>query len=86
MPRELLDVLKACPATTTWRTPGRAAEPDLAGARDKALCSWASTPPSAIRSWWRSTSSTSTSTPQEVPVPLVGRAVAPSPTGESFGF
>ena len=37
MPPELLDVLEACPATRTWRTPGRASEPDLAGARDKAL-------------------------------------------------
>lgn len=37
MPPELLDVLDACPATRTWRTPGRPAEPDLAGARDRAL-------------------------------------------------
>jgi integrase len=37
MPPELLDVLDACPVTKTWRTPGRPAEPDLAGARDRAL-------------------------------------------------
>ena len=37
MPPELLDVLEACPVTKTWATPGRAAELDLAGARDKAL-------------------------------------------------
>ena len=37
MPPELLDVLEACPATKTWRTPGRPPEPDLGGARDKAL-------------------------------------------------
>ena len=37
MPPELLDVLDACPVTKTWATPDRPAEPDLAGARDKAL-------------------------------------------------
>jgi integrase len=37
MPPGLLDVLEACPVTKTWRTPGRPPEPDLAGARDKAL-------------------------------------------------
>jgi hypothetical protein len=37
MPPELLDVLEACPGTKTWATPGRPPEPDLAGARDKAL-------------------------------------------------
>jgi site-specific recombinase XerD len=37
MPPELLDVLDACPATKVWRTPGRPDEPDLAGARDRAL-------------------------------------------------
>ena len=37
MPPELLDVLEACPETKTWATPGRPPEPDLAGARDKAL-------------------------------------------------
>jgi len=37
MPPELLDVLAACPATRTWRTRGRPPEPDLAGARDRAL-------------------------------------------------
>ncbi len=37
MPPELLDVLEACPDTRTWRTRGRPPEPDLAGARDKAL-------------------------------------------------
>lgn len=37
MPPELFDVLDACPTTKTWRTRGRAAEPDLAGARDRAL-------------------------------------------------
>ena len=37
MPPELLDVLEACPVTKTWATPGRPPEPDLAGARDKAL-------------------------------------------------
>ena len=37
MPPELLDVLAACPATRTWRTRGRPPEPDLAGARDRAV-------------------------------------------------
>ena len=37
MPPDLLDVLAACPATHTWRTRGRPPEPDLAGARDRAL-------------------------------------------------
>lgn len=37
MPPELFDVVDACPTTKTWRTPGRPAEPDLAGARDRAL-------------------------------------------------
>jgi integrase len=37
MPPELLDVLEACPTTRAWRTPSKAPEPDLAGARDKAL-------------------------------------------------
>ena len=37
MPPELLDVLEACPVTKIWATPGRPPEPDLAGARDKAL-------------------------------------------------
>jgi site-specific recombinase XerD len=37
MPPELFDVLDACPTTKTWRTPGRLDEPDLAGARDRAL-------------------------------------------------
>ena len=37
MPPELLDVLAACPHTRTWKTPGRTAEPDLAGLRDRAL-------------------------------------------------
>jgi integrase len=37
MPPELFDVLAACPTTKTWRTPGRSPEPDLAGARDRAL-------------------------------------------------
>jgi site-specific recombinase XerD len=37
MPPELFDVLDACPATKVWRTPGRPDEPDLAGARDRAL-------------------------------------------------
>lgn len=37
MPPELFDVLDACPTVKTWRTPGRLAEPDLAGARDRAL-------------------------------------------------
>lgn len=37
MPPELLDVLDACPVTKTWRTRGRAPEPDLAGLRDRAL-------------------------------------------------
>ena len=37
MPPELFDVLDACPHARTWRTPGRAPEPDLAGARDRAL-------------------------------------------------
>ncbi|MCL3863039.1 site-specific integrase [Actinotalea sp. K2] len=37
MPPELFDVLDACPVTKAWRTPGRQDEPDLAGARDRAL-------------------------------------------------
>jgi len=37
MPPELFDVLATCPSTRTWRTRGRAPEPDLAGARDRAL-------------------------------------------------
>ena len=37
MPPELFDVLAACPTTKIWKTKGRAPEPDLAGARDKAL-------------------------------------------------
>ncbi|WP_088319835.1 site-specific integrase [Kineosporia sp. R_H_3] len=37
MPPELLDVLDACPTTRTWKTRGRPAEPDLSGARDRAL-------------------------------------------------
>jgi site-specific recombinase XerD len=37
MPTELFHVLDACPTVKTWRTPGRSAEPDLAGARDRAL-------------------------------------------------
>jgi site-specific recombinase XerD len=35
MPPQLLDVLDACPTTRTWKT--RAAEPNLAGLRDRAL-------------------------------------------------
>jgi site-specific recombinase XerD len=37
MPPDLWDVLSACPATRTWKTPRRPAEPDLAGFRDRAL-------------------------------------------------
>jgi site-specific recombinase XerD len=37
MPPELFHVLDACPITKTWRTKGRPAEPDLDGARDRAL-------------------------------------------------
>lgn len=37
MPPELWDVLDASPTTRTWKTRGRAPEPDLAGARDRAL-------------------------------------------------
>ncbi len=37
MPPELLDVLDACPTTKTWRSRNRAPEPDLAGARDRAV-------------------------------------------------
>lgn len=37
MPPDLFDVLDACPTTKTWKTRGRAPEPDLAGARDRAL-------------------------------------------------
>jgi len=37
MPPELFDVLAACPSTRTWRTRGRQPEPDVAGARDRAL-------------------------------------------------
>jgi integrase len=37
MPPDLFDVLDACPTTKTWRTPGRSPEPNLAGARDRAL-------------------------------------------------
>ncbi|WP_019287886.1 site-specific integrase [Arsenicicoccus cauae] len=37
MPPELFDILEACPVTKTWKTKGRPPEPDLAGARDRAL-------------------------------------------------
>jgi len=37
MPPELLDVLAACPVSRTWKARDRAAEPDLAGLRDRAL-------------------------------------------------
>jgi len=37
MPAELFDVLDACPTVKVWRTLGRPDEPDLAGARDRAL-------------------------------------------------
>ncbi len=37
MPPELFHVLDACPVTRTWKTRGRPPEPDLAGARDRAL-------------------------------------------------
>ncbi len=37
MPPELQLVVTTCPATRTWKTPGRTAEPDRAGARDRAL-------------------------------------------------
>lgn len=37
MPPDLFDVLDACPTTKTWRTKTRPDEPDLAGARDRAL-------------------------------------------------
>lgn len=37
MPPELRTVLGACPTTRTWKTRGRAPEPDRAGARDRAL-------------------------------------------------
>jgi len=37
MPPELFDVLDACAVTKTWKTRGRSPEPDLAGARDRAL-------------------------------------------------
>jgi site-specific recombinase XerD len=36
-PPLLLDVLDACPVTRIWTSPGRPAEPDLAGLRDRAL-------------------------------------------------
>jgi site-specific recombinase XerD len=37
MPPDLFDVLDGCPTTKVWRTKGRPAEPDLAGARDRVL-------------------------------------------------
>lgn len=37
MPPDLFDVVDACPTTKVWRTPKRPAEPDVAGARDRAL-------------------------------------------------
>ncbi len=37
MPPELFQVLDACPVTRIWKTRGRPPEPDLAGARDRAL-------------------------------------------------
>ncbi len=37
MPPELFAVLDACPQTRHWKTKGRAAQPDLAGLRDRAL-------------------------------------------------
>jgi len=37
MPPELFDVVEACPDTKVWKSKTRPAEPDLAGARDRAL-------------------------------------------------
>jgi integrase len=37
MPPELFDVLDACPTIKVWKTRGRGPEPDLAGARDRAI-------------------------------------------------
>jgi len=37
MPPDLFAVVDACPTTKVWRAPNRPAEPDLAGARDRAL-------------------------------------------------
>jgi integrase len=37
MPPELVGVLEACPTTKTWRTPGHPPQPDLTGARERAL-------------------------------------------------
>ena len=37
MPPTLFDAVDACPTVKTWRTRGRASEPDLAGLRDRAL-------------------------------------------------
>lgn len=37
MPPELFDVLDACPEMRSWKTKGRAPEPDLAGLRDRVL-------------------------------------------------
>jgi site-specific recombinase XerC len=86
MPPELPDVLEACLAARTWRTRGRAAEPDLAGARDKALLLVGFA--AALRSSELVALDFEhvNEHPQKAMVPLAGRAVAPSPTGESFGF
>lgn len=37
MPPELFDVVTACPNQKVWKSKGRMPEPDLAGARDRAL-------------------------------------------------
>ncbi|MDF8266460.1 site-specific integrase [Luteipulveratus flavus] len=37
MPPDLFDVLDACPTTKHWKDPDRPDEPDLSGARDRAL-------------------------------------------------
>jgi len=37
MPPELFDVVQACPTSKVWKAKTRPAEPDLAGARDRAL-------------------------------------------------
>lgn len=37
MPPDLFDVLDACPTVKVWKAKGRPEEPDLAGARDRAL-------------------------------------------------
>jgi hypothetical protein len=77
---------EACPATNTSRTPGRAAKPNLAGSRDKALLLVGFVAALGRSDLVALEFENVNEHPPGGPVPLVGRAVAPSPTGEGFGF